>query len=281
MSQPTRLLIIGFGLIGGSVALGVRKAEPRSFHVTAVDVPEVLALPEARAAADSLIEISDWTRVERALSECTLALLAAPVRVICDQVLRVLSLANVVTDCGSTKRHIVERAAKSPRAGRFVPGHPMAGLPEGGLSRASGELFVARPWIVCPERVDTDALMHVESLVETLGARLMRMSAEEHDAAVARTSHLPQLIGSALTLIGSPYASSAAGPAFERATRVAGGPESMWRDIFATNGDEIARAIQELCGELEPIGRELGADVGRTALADALLARARKQRSQS
>src|SRR6185436_15166977 len=81
-----------------------------------------------------------------------------------------LESANVVTDCGSTKRAIVAAAARSPRRSRFVPGHPMAGLPEGGIKRARPDLFEGRPWLLCPEHSDEDALARVEALVRGVGA---------------------------------------------------------------------------------------------------------------
>ncbi|HWA76607.1 MAG TPA: prephenate dehydrogenase/arogenate dehydrogenase family protein [Polyangiaceae bacterium] len=273
-----RLAIFGFGLIGGSVALAARAAEP-GVHITAIDRASVLGTPETARAADALVDVQNWAEAERALAESTLTVLAAPVSVICERVLWALEHAPLVTDCGSTKRCVLERARKSPRARRFVAGHPMAGLPEGGVRNASAELFQGRTWIVCAEGADTDAVSEVERWVELFGARVLRFTAELHDAAVARTSHLPQLLASALSLIGDARgARSAAGPAFERATRIAGGPESMWRDIFASNGDEIARALRELFAELEPVLVELEAG-GGTQGADSLLARARQLRA--
>lgn len=271
----TRLAILGFGLIGGSVALAARAAQAQ-VHVTAIDHASVLATPEAERAADARIDIANSAAAERALLASTLTVLAAPVSVIAERVVWALEHAPVVTDCGSTKRRVTERAQTSANARRFVPGHPMAGLPEGGIRNASAELFRERTWIVCAERADADAVAQVEALVKSVGARALRLSAELHDAAVARTSHLPQLLASALSLIGEAHG-SAAGPAFERATRIAGGPESMWRDIFASNGDELARALRELLAELSPVLAELEAGTG-TARADTLLARARRLR---
>lgn len=276
----TRFAIIGFGLMGGSLALAAR-ASGRSVHVTAIDRREVLDLPEARAAADTLIPLEDEGPLARALSESDLCFLATPVRVICDRVAFALAHAPVVSDIGSTKRRVMEHAARAQRASRFVPGHPMAGLPDGGIRNASAELFQQRKWILCPERSDADAVALVEEWVGRFGAELVHMTAAEHDAAVARTSHVPQLLASALLVLAEKeVARRASGPAFERATRVAGGPEPMWRDIFATNGDEIALALRTLLRELEPIVSEL-TDAHGTESADALLARARKLRAGS
>ncbi|HLV68004.1 MAG TPA: prephenate dehydrogenase/arogenate dehydrogenase family protein [Polyangiaceae bacterium] len=273
----TRLSILGFGLIGGSVALALRRALP-AIHVTAIDLGASLEKVRSRGIADALVDVSDTGAVERAFETCTLAVFAAPVRVIRDQLRLAVSRAPVITDCGSTKRAIVASARREPRAGRFVPGHPMAGGPEGGVEHARADLFEGRPWIVCPEGADADAVASVERLIEAVGARPVVMSAGAHDAAVARTSHVPQLLGSALSvLVARAGAMAAAGPAFERATQSAGGPTAMWGDIFETNGDEIARALAELFAELSPVQQEL-ADARGVEHARALLENARKLR---
>src|SRR5689334_16835783 len=113
----SRLAIFGFGLIGGSVALAARAAEP-GVHVTAIDREAVLASPDTARAADALVDVANWSEVERALHESTLTVLAAPVSVICERVLWALEHAPLVTDCGSTKRRVLEAARKSPHARR-------------------------------------------------------------------------------------------------------------------------------------------------------------------
>lgn len=272
-----RLTVLGFGLIGGSIGLGARTSGAFT-EVTAVDTPEVLALARTMNAADVFVDRAAREQVEKALSGSTLVVLATPVQGICDSVEWVLSHAPVVTDCGSTKRRIVQLANRSPFASRFVAGHPMAGLPEGGLANARGELFRGRNWLLCPGEADRDAVQQVEALIAALGAKSIALSAADHDAAVARTSHLPQLLASALRVLGARHAGAgAAGPAFERATGAAGGPEPLWHDIFSSNADEIARAIRELCAELEPVACEL-ADGQRITRALGLLDRARRLR---
>ncbi len=275
----TRFAILGFGLMGGSLALAARAAAS-AVHITAVDRADVLEIPEARDAADVLLDVADEAGVGRALAESDITFLAMPVSAICERVAFALAHAPVVTDFGSTKRRVVEFAARSPRAAQFVPGHPMAGLPDGGIRNASADLFRGRSWILCPERSDPGAVALVAEWVPRLAAQLVFMSAEEHDAAVARTSHLPQLLASALAVLAAPdTVRRAAGPAFERATRVAGGPEPMWRDIFASNGDQVALALRALWQALEPVADELAAG-DSTRLADALLGQARRLRGR-
>ncbi len=272
-----RVTIFGFGLIGGSLALALR-ASGRAFHVTAVDAPAVLNCPEAQGAADAWVDFADEEQVARALHDSQLAVLATPVAVICERLPWVLERTPIVTDCGSTKRSAVAAGRASPRAGRYVPGHPMAGLPGGGIRRASAEIFLGQNWILCPEGVDSDALACLDDLIALVGARRVDMTPSQHDAAVARTSHLPQLIASALAVIVERNrASAACGPAYERATRTAGGPAPIWHDIFASNSDQIAAALAELCAELQPIADELSRS--STARAELLLAHARELRT--
>src|SRR5690349_8897232 len=173
----TRLAILGFGLIGGSVALAARAARA-GVHVTAIDRASVLTSAESERVADARVDIADSAAAARALADSTLTVLAAPVSVIGEHVAWALEHAPIVTDCGSTKRGVVAEARKSARFRRFVPGHPMAGLPEGGIRNASAELFRDRTWIVCAEQADVNAVAAVEQLVADVGARALRLSAE-------------------------------------------------------------------------------------------------------
>ena len=273
----TRVAVFGFGLIGGSLALALRAAQS-AYHVTAIDRAEVIGNEHTRACADACVDVGHDSQVEEVLAESDVTVLAAPVSVIAERLPWVLERARLVTDCGSTKRHIALRAQACPRGRRFVPGHPMAGLPGGGTRNAVATLFQGKNWLLCPADSDADAVLAVEQMIRHTHANIVHMSVDVHDAAVARTSHLPQLLASALALIVEEHsARPAAGPAFERATLTAGGPAPIWRDIFATNGDEIARAIAELCGTLQPLAEELSRGE-RTDLADELLRRARALR---
>ncbi|HTQ07806.1 MAG TPA: prephenate dehydrogenase [Polyangiaceae bacterium] len=273
-----KVTIVGLGLLGGSFALSLREVEP-SVEVTAVDLPEVLDRPAARRAAHVLIPVTDEARLSEAARGADLTLLAAPVRRIVTLLPRVLESARLVTDCGSTKRAIADAAAGSPRRGRFVLGHPMAGAPEGGIEHAQAGLFRGRRWLICPEGSDADALAEVETLVRRLGAEPFRIEAAAHDRAVALTSHATQLVASALAAVAlETEAQVTAGPAFDGATRVAGGPEEMWGDILSTNARDVADALAALGRELETARAGLAQPVPDTRAALALLARARRLR---
>lgn len=266
--------------MGGSVALSSR-VRGVAARVVGVDRADVIALPEARAAADDFVDVTDESAVRQAMRDAELVVVATPVGAIEATIGEVLEVGDVVTDCGSTKRAIVAAAERSPHHRRFVPGHPMAGLPQGGIRHARPDLFEGRPWLVCPEHSDADAVERVEALVRGVGAEPRHLTADEHDRAVALTSHVPQLLASALAVLADArHARSTAGPAFESATRVAGGGEAMWRDILATNADEVTAVLDALGTELDVVARALRRVPPDLGAALNLLERARAVRSR-
>ncbi|HEY0467237.1 MAG TPA: prephenate dehydrogenase/arogenate dehydrogenase family protein, partial [Polyangiaceae bacterium] len=121
-----RLAIFGFGLIGASIAAAVRKAAPR-IELVAIDLPATVSTPEVRALTDEQIDSTDRARLRTAVGLADLCVLAAPVSVIRAELPALLESAQVVTDCGSTKRSICAAVSGLPRARHFAPGHPMAG----------------------------------------------------------------------------------------------------------------------------------------------------------
>jgi prephenate dehydrogenase len=270
------VVVVGLGLLGGSFALALRELDAAT-RVSAVDRPSVLERPAARRAAERWIDAADTQAVHAAVETADLVLLATPVTAIVSLLPELVARARIVTDCGSTKRMIAEAVDGSPRRGRFVPGHPMAGAPEGGIDLARPDLFRGRRWILCPERSDADAVDAVAGLVTRLGAVVVRLSAAEHDRAVALTSHVTQLVASALAAIAFESGSEpAVGPAFERATHAAGGPEQIWDDILATNADAVAAALAEVAAELELAREGLARVPADTRPAMQLLGRARR-----
>lgn len=270
-----QVAIVGFGLIGGSVALAA-KARRLASRVVGIDA---LVSSAAREIADEIVEITARDAMRRTLASSDLVVLATPVASIETMLAEVLEHARLTTDCGSTKRAIVRAARLTTRSSRFVPGHPMAGDPRSGVDHARADLFEDRIWILCPEESDPGAVEILERFVRGLGASPLRMSAEVHDRAVAITSHAPQLLASVLLVLASKrQAGIAAGPAFESATRVAGGNDAMWRDILATNSDEIAIALREIAVHLETIAKELESEPPRLRAALELIEQARRVR---
>jgi prephenate dehydrogenase len=242
-----RIAIVGFGLMGASLALAVRRLWP-SVLIIAVDCRDVIETAMRMHAAD--VGGDDLVMA----AEADLVVLAAPVLA---NVAMVAELAGcipgdaVVTDVGSTKRDIVSAARSLPARLQFVGGHPLAGAAVGGLESSRPDLFQGRPWILTPDSEAAAAAgTRLGALIEAVGARVQTMAPDAHDALVAYLSHLPQLAASALMQVVGDHAGAEglalAGRGLRDTTRLASSPANIWRDITASNQDNIARAIDEL-----------------------------------
>ena len=258
--------IVGLGLIGGSIALAARQLWPKAL-VIGVDRKDVLEtamrLHAIDVAADDLI----------VLAEADIVILAAPVRtntaLLADLDDHVRQPA-VITDTGSTKREIMAAAAALPPRFSFVGGHPLAGAAQGGLEHARPDLFSGRPWLLTPAgaegtRPASDdagpALAKLTEFVQALGAVPRVMGVQAHDRLLAFLSHLPQLTASALMqVVGESVGQEGlalAGRGLADTTRLAASPPDIWRDIAATNADEIGPALDALIAVLGDLRRDL------------------------
>jgi len=256
-----RIAIIGCGLIGGSLALRLKK-HGFSGEIVGCDRAEVLEKAQARTAIDRV-----ETDPARAVENTDLIYLATPVVTILDllpQVARAAKPGALITDAGGTKVRIC-RLAKDvmPESITFLGGHPMAGREVSGIDNADADLFVGAKYVLIDPVNDARSTKHEAQgtrrevqqfveLVKKLGAEPVWIDAETHDWAVALVSHLPQLVSTALASAtwdetdedGLPL--SLAGPGFRDLTRLAASPYEIWRDIGLTNGDNIARALDRL-----------------------------------
>ena len=249
--------IVGLGLIGGSVALAARQLWPAAL-VIAVDNKDVLETAMRLHAID--VAADDPV----VLAEVDLVILAAPVR----QNIELLAELDehvrqpaVVTDTGSTKRAVIEAARALPPKFTFIGGHPLGGSAKGGLENARPDLFKGRPWLLTPSSEAGDALEKLTAFVSALGAQPRIIDAAAHDRVLAFLSHLPQLTASALMrVVGDAVGQDGlalAGRGLADTTRLASSPAEIWRDITATNADEIAPALDELIATLQDLRRDL------------------------
>lgn len=249
--------IVGVGLIGGSFALAARRAGIAQ-RITGWDSKEVLDEARALGVIDGAEESFDSGRV----CEADLVYLAAPVGAILG-FLRTrgsaLKPGALVTDAGSTKREICRVAREAlPGSVSFVGGHPMAGSHNSGVRHADPELFQDAPYALvvdAPQGGSFSELLAVEELVHGIGARPVKVSAQEHDRVVARVSHAPQLLATALGCAvarrGNENDLHLAGSGFYEMVRLAASRWPMWEDICRTNADEIAIALDEVISEME------------------------------
>jgi prephenate dehydrogenase len=164
----------------------------------------------------------------------------------------------VVTDVGSTKRAILEAARGLPPRLPFVGGHPLAGAAAGGVETARPDLFTDRPWLLTRSPSTPDAVMDsLTAFVSALHAIPHVIDAEEHDRLLAFLSHLPQLAVTALMHVVGDHAGAEglalAGRGLHDTTRLASSPASPWRDIVASNGDNIEHAIDAMIAALETL----------------------------
>jgi prephenate dehydrogenase len=251
--------IVGLGLIGGSVALAARQIWPASL-VIAVDNKDVLETAMRLHAID--VAADDPV----VLAEVDIVILAAPIR----QNIELLSELDeyvrqpaVVTDTGSTKRAIVAAARTLPPKFTFIGGHPLGGSAKGGLENARPDLFKGRPWLLTPTGENGDAFDKLTAFVKALGAVPRSIDAAAHDRVLAFLSHLPQLTASALMqVVGEAVGEDGlalAGRGLADTTRLASSPAEIWRDIAATNADEIGPALDELIAVLQDLRRDLPA----------------------
>ena len=180
----------------------------------------------------------------------------------------------VVTDVGSVKTGPLVDLAGTPGLERYVGGHPMAGSERSGPLAASAALFDGRPWAVTPhDTADPTAVAIVEELARVAGAVPVRLSPLEHDAAVARTSHVPHLMAAlaAGRLVGAPAGHLAlSGQGVRDVTRVAGGDPVLYGQILSANADQVLSLLDEVRDQLDAVIAAVG-DRDREAL-EALLA---------
>lgn len=247
--------IVGFGLIGGSIALAIRDRWP-SVRITAVDRPSIIAHVAGSGVFHRAAQnVSD-------LGGADLVILAAPIEQnlrLLPEVASHLGAGAVITDVGGTKREIVEAARTLIGEGAvFVGGHPIGGAERGGFGFARADLFRGRPWILTPDpSTPATAVERVVAFTKSLGARPTTMDAGEHDRLMAFLSHLPQLTVSALMdVVGDATASNGlrlAGRGLVDSTRLASSPPDIWREVCAANADDIGQALDSLIARLQQL----------------------------
>jgi prephenate dehydrogenase len=275
--MSARVAILGFGLIGGSIARALAR-------LPAAERPRVDAWsPSGAGAAAAVVDgVVDGRLGEPGEAwAAELIVLAAP-PLACLDLLDELAAtrpadapATTVTDVASTKARLIERSRALGL--RFVGGHPMAGLEVTGYGAARADLFDDRPWVVVPGGLagasDVD---RVEGLARSVGARPIRMGPEEHDRAVATISHLPLVTAVALVeaVVGGPgdpdrpdwpATRGLAAGGWAGMTRLALGDVEMGAGILATNADATAVVLRDLRdsidGWLAELERAGGPDV--------------------
>lgn len=276
--ERARIAVIGLGLMGGSFALALRDRVAALYGVDPDDDVR------RRALQRNIVDRAEPSPSEL-VAAADIVVLAAPVRAnlaLLDQLALELADGALLFDLSSTKRAIVHAMDALPSHLRAVGGHPMCGKERDGLDHADGALFRGQHFALCPTaRSDELALATARSLVDAVGAIALTIGAGAHDAAVARTSHLPYLLAVALMSIYEqldPPRDALAGTGFRDTSRLAASAASMIADVLATNRDEVIAALDEAQRALAELCR-LVESSDTNALADRLHAAQRARRS--
>ena len=267
------ILIIGFGMIGSSIARSILKSK-KSTNIYAFDKSKdfLKRLKKAKLNVDaikSLEEIRDLS--------IDLVIICTPVLQYGAILKKINSLDDqnfIVTDVGSTKKNIEDIYFKNNFTFRFVPSHPIAGIEKSGLENGILGLFENRYSIICPLKNSTKKdISLVSKFWRSLSMKVEIMSAKEHDHVLSLTSHLPHIISYSLVLtaikkeksVNSKLVKFSAG-GFRDFTRVAGSDPEMWRDIFLANSVEIKKLTNMFIDELKKFSKDLNSQNSKKLL---------------
>jgi prephenate dehydrogenase len=252
-----KIVIIGLGLIGGSIGLALKAARLANIRVVGHDVDG-----RAMSRAKKLGAVDDTDgNIVTAVRDSSCIIVAVPVlriRRVFQEIAPHLGENSIVTDTGSSKLEVLKWAADElPEGVNFIGGHPMAGKEESGIEAADPNLFRDATYCIVPLPDASDgAVQAILSLVNVLGARPWFVDPEEHDRYAAAISHMPMILSNALfTMARDSKAwlelSRMAGPGFKDMTRLASQDPEMELDIVSTNKDGIVHWIDRLQEELE------------------------------
>lgn len=258
------VVIIGMGLMGGSMALALKRRGYRG-RIIGCDLSE-----EALKEAEKIGAIDAGERnISKAVRRAQLVVVAVPVgyyEAVFKEASPHLCSGTLVTDVGSVKRYVQELAAAFlPKGVEFLGGHPMAGSEKSGIKAANPYLYENAYYFLTPDKTASQgSVAKLKGLIVDLGAYPVIVDPNEHDRIVAQISHLPHLTAALLVntldrgkgLSNIPFA----GGGFRDTTRIASGNPFMWRDIFLYNKEEIMRGVEELSESLQEFRKMIEGD---------------------
>ena len=259
-----RIALIGFGLIGGSIARAAREQRLAGEIVATARSAQSRARVEELGIVDRVVETN-----ADAVKDADLVILCIPVGAcgpVAQQIAPHLAQGAIVSDVGSVKGAVVrDMAPYLPDNVHFIPAHPVAGTEHSGPDSGFAELFIDR-WCILtpPEGADPNAVERLRAFWAGLGARVEIMTSDHHDMVLAITSHLPHLI--AYTIVGtadelegvtqSEVLKFSAG-GFRDFTRIAASDPTMWRDVFLTNKDAVLEMLGTFNEDLSKLTRAI------------------------
>lgn len=250
-SSGNTLVIVGVGLIGGSIALAARARNLFSRIVGLGRNPARL-----QEAVECGVLDTGITAVEQIPHDTSLVVVCTPVANIAADVQRIaphLPPSAIMTDAGSTKRAICaslqDFASQRPT---FVGSHPIAGSEKQGFRAGKADLFLGKRCVICPvnDHSETD-IVRIENFWKSLGMDTQRMNPSRHDEILARTSHVPHVVASALAGATASSDLEWTGSGFRSTTRVAGGDPELWTGILLDNSEQVADGLAQVMNQFE------------------------------
>lgn len=262
------VLLVGLGLVGGSVARGVRKTYP-SMRIVGVDRGAIGGPALDDGFVDAFVSIDDTDAVDAAIAatggDKGIVVIALPALTAVAFIERHAPALQpvIATDTAASKRDVTAAASRLGLA-RFVGGHPMFPRAHGGLASADGRLLERTRWFLCADDsadaipVDAEAYAQVRAFLSGLGAVPVEVGAREHDRDVALTSHVPHLLANVLAeAVLQAGAVDAAGASLRDILRVAGAPVDVWGETVQANHSAIAAALDDVIGRLQALSGQL------------------------
>lgn len=248
---PRRVAVLGVGLLGGSVALSIRRNRPGTTFVG-------LARSEAKLTRLTALNVTDLAvrSVPEACQGCDVVVVASPVDCIADLVVEA-ALASpedcLITDVGSTKDGIVAALADHPVASKkFVAAHPIAGSEKSGPEAAKPDLFDGKAIVITPGSATPPGLVEkAKDFWQLTGGRTLEMEPSVHDTHLAAISHVPHLVSALVARMVDPQSRPLVGSGWTDMTRVAAGDPTMWTAICRENRGAIQQQLERFAADLE------------------------------
>lgn len=250
MRSYQQVAIVGVGLLGGSIARALKERKLAREVVGVGRSPERLAV----AVRQGIIDRGE-TEWAPGVGGADLVVVCTPVDTVAEKVLAAAKVVGPdawITDVASTKQEIVANVEAVLSAAAFVGSHPLAGDHRSGAEYSRADLYEGRRVVVTPtDRTPPELAEKCMEFWRGLGAQVEVLSPAEHDAALARTSHLPHLVAAALALATPESLGRLAASGWLDTTRVAGGDAALWRPIFSSNRAEVLDAVTRFRAELD------------------------------
>lgn len=264
MDPFNTIAIVGVGLMGGSLAMALKRKTP-NIQIFGVDDDPIL---KEAISFDAIDKGFSKSELKNCIKQTHLVFLCTPISEILASlpiVSEAIQPGTLVTDVGSTKREIVEAADRYFQKEKyFLGGHPMAGSEGHGIRWADPLLFENAVYVLTPsQKIPTRLTQDFGNLIEDIGAKVIFLSPDMHDKIAANVSHLPQIL--AVTLVNLmashqknfPLYSKLAAGGFRDMTRIVSSPYEIWKDIFQTNKEEISASIDEFIEALKTTRKKL------------------------